>query len=144
VALRRIGVLALAFVIPPVGTGAITIAVRLHGEGGTLDAAPVGDLDMPGPRRPTTRQPLAVILVGNHGTEITDSLPIVELLAASGAFEVRTVAPERRPSPFATRGDGGAAALPDRLGISARDGVGVVAPETPCPGVSSPGQLLAV
>jgi putative intracellular protease/amidase len=98
---RRLALLVLAFLVPPVLTGATTVAWRLRPQGGRLDAA-AGGITIPGPRPPANRLPLAVILAGNHGTEITDSLPIVELLAASGAFEVRVVAPRRAPSPFAT------------------------------------------
>jgi hypothetical protein len=43
-----------------------------------------------------------VVLLSNNRTEITDSLPPYELLAASGAFNTYFVAPERRVSPIAT------------------------------------------
>ena len=112
---KRNALLVVAFVIPPAVAGGVTVGARLHGQGGPLDAAPLGDVEVPGPRPPTSRLPLAVVVVGNHGTEITDSLPVVELLAASGAFEVRVVAPERRLSPFATNTAGAAGLdfLPD-------------------------------
>ncbi len=45
-------------------------------------------------------RPLALVLASNAGTEITDMLAPFAVLAASGAFEVRTVAPQRRPSPL--------------------------------------------
>jgi putative intracellular protease/amidase len=41
-----------------------------------------------------------VIVTSNSGTEITDSLPPYEILAASGIFNVYFVAPERRVSPI--------------------------------------------
>jgi AraC family transcriptional regulator, transcriptional activator FtrA len=42
------------------------------------------------------------VLLSNNGTEITDTLPPYELLAASGAFNTYVVAPERRVSSIAT------------------------------------------
>lgn len=112
---QRVARLALAFLLPPVIAGLMSIGIRLHGVGGRLDAAPAPSIAMPGPRPPTASRALAVLVAGNHGTEITDSLPIIELLEASGAFEVRVVAPERRGSPFATSspGDAGLDFVPD-------------------------------
>lgn len=49
---------------------------------------------------PAGSRPLAVVLFSDRGTEITDALPIYELLAASGAFTTVTVAPERRAVPL--------------------------------------------
>ncbi|MCE9578062.1 MAG: hypothetical protein K8W52_33340 [Deltaproteobacteria bacterium] len=113
--IKRVALFVLAFVIPPLAAGAIAILLRLRGTGAALDAAPLGAIAMPDPRPPMTTLPLAVVVVGNRGTEITDALPIVELLVASGAFEVRTVAPTRAPSPLATNAlkDAGLDLIPD-------------------------------
>lgn len=45
-------------------------------------------------------KPIAVLVAGNGGTEITDLLPPYEELARTGAFDLYVVAPERRPSPL--------------------------------------------
>ncbi|OXM50700.1 DJ-1/PfpI family protein [Amycolatopsis alba] len=42
-------------------------------------------------------KPTAVIVVGNQGAVVSDTLVPYEILAASGAFNVYTVAPEARP-----------------------------------------------
>lgn len=45
-------------------------------------------------------KPTAVVLVGNHGANVADVLVPYELLASTGAFNVYTVAPQRRPLPL--------------------------------------------
>ena len=100
----RIAILVLAFVLPPLLAGILTLYVRTRGSA-ALD--PIATASLP-PRPPTTGKRLAVIVAGNRGTEITDSLPLVELLAESGAFEVRIVAPQRVASPFRSSAVGGA------------------------------------
>jgi putative intracellular protease/amidase len=70
-------------------------------------------------------RPTAVIVVGNQGANIADTLVPYEALAATGRFNVYTVAPERRPVPLL----GGLDLVPDlsftqlheRLGRSAPD-----------------------
>src|SRR5262249_26027162 len=47
---------------------------------------------------------LAVVLSSAYGTEITDTLPNVEILARSGVFDVYSVAPERTVLPLVTQG----------------------------------------
>lgn len=42
-------------------------------------------------------KPTAVVVVGNEGAVVSDTLAPFEVLAASGAFNVYTVAPEARP-----------------------------------------------
>lgn len=97
--LLRLALLVLAFVAPPAIAGIATVYVRMHGvEPAAANAR--GDVPVLEPRRPTTSKRLAVIVAGNRGTEITDSLPLIELLEESGAFEVRVVAPHRVLSPF--------------------------------------------
>jgi putative intracellular protease/amidase len=60
-----------------------------------VEADALAEPPIPDPARPT-----AVFLVGNQGTEISDLLPPFAAIAGSGAFNVVTVAPSRRPSPL--------------------------------------------
>jgi transcriptional regulator GlxA family with amidase domain len=99
----RVALLVLAFLAPPALVGGVTLHARMQGVA-ALDPAARGDIPAPGPRPPTTQRRLAVIVAGNHGTEITDSLPLIELLEESGAFEVRVVAPRRILAPFKSSG----------------------------------------
>lgn len=95
---RQLVLMILAFLLVPLLAGFAKLMARDEER-----AAPTNlgeGIAVPAPRPPTAPLPLAVVLVGNHGTEITDSLPLVEVLAASGAFEVRVVAPKREVSPF--------------------------------------------
>ena len=104
----RIAALLLAFAAPPTLAGIVTLYARTRGAD-ALDPVATGDVPMP-PRPPAaeSHRRLAVIVAGNRGTEITDSLPLVELLEESGAFDVRIVAPERVLSPFRSSAIGGA------------------------------------
>jgi transcriptional regulator GlxA family with amidase domain len=95
----RVAMLVFGFVAPPALAGVVTVYSRMQGTD-ALDPAARGDIPAPAPRPPTTNRRLAVIVAGNRGTEITDSLPLIELLEDSGAFEVRVVAPRRVLSPF--------------------------------------------
>ncbi len=112
----RVATLVFAFVAPPLLAGFVTLYARTR-DTAALDPVITGPAAMP-PRPPAsdaTGRRLAVIVAGNHGTEITDSLPLVELLAESGAFEVRIVAPRRVASPFrsAAVGTAGLDFVPD-------------------------------
>lgn len=102
----RVATLIFAFVAPPALAGIATLYARTRGAG-ALDPVATAEVVMP-PRPPAAGRRLAVIVAGNRGTEITDSLPLVELLAESGAFEVRIVAPQRIVSPFRSNAVGGA------------------------------------
>jgi putative intracellular protease/amidase len=70
-------------------------------------------------------KPTAVVVVGNHGANVADTLVPYEVLATTGAFNVYTVAPERRLVPLL----GGLDLVPDlsfaeldqRLGGAAPD-----------------------
>src|SRR5947208_1822036 len=97
--LLRIALLLFAFLAPPAIIGGATLYARMHGVEPAAATARV-DVALREPRPPTTTTRLAVIVAGNRGTEITDSLPLIELLEESGAFEVRVVAPRRVLSPF--------------------------------------------
>ncbi len=63
----------------------------------------------PAPRRHDPAKPTAVVAFGRDGSNIADTLAPYETLAASGEFNVYTVAPERAPMPLA----GGVDLLPD-------------------------------
>ena len=99
----------LAFAALPVLAGLFTLYARTRGADALDPIAAMSDPLPPRPPSPDARgRRLAVIVAGNRGTEITDSLPLVELLEESGAFEVRIVAPRRVVSPFRSAAVGGA------------------------------------
>jgi transcriptional regulator GlxA family with amidase domain len=102
----RVATLVIAFVAPPALAGFLTLYSRTR-SADALEPVASGDASLP-PRLPAGGRKLAVIVAGNRGTEITDSLPLVELLEESGAFEVRIVAPLRVVSPFRSSAVGGA------------------------------------
>lgn len=52
------------------------------------------------PRPHDPSRPTAVVAVGNHGANVADTLVPYEILAGTGAFNVYTVAPDRRPVPL--------------------------------------------
>lgn len=89
-------VLALLPIAAGIGTAIYKVRQIVDDRPGAL-AAPLPPLPTPDPTKLT-----AVVLISNGRTEITDSLPPYELLAASGAFNTYFVAPERRVSPIAT------------------------------------------
>ena len=89
-----------AFVLPPLVVGAAGMGLRLMdlGAGAPPPFAPA--LSAPPTHDPS--KPTAVVIASNRGTEIIDFLPPYEILAASGAFNVYAVAPERTVSPIST------------------------------------------
>jgi transcriptional regulator GlxA family with amidase domain len=103
----RVIMLVLAFVGPPLLAGFVTLYARTRG-GAALDPVATDATMPPRALEAASSRRLAVIVAGNRGTEITDSLPLVELLAESGAFDVRIVAPQRIVSPFRSSAVGGA------------------------------------
>ncbi|WP_158088650.1 DJ-1/PfpI family protein [Thermoactinospora rubra] len=78
-------------------------------------------------------KPTAVVLVGNHGANVADTLAPYEVLATTGAFNVYTVAPERRPATLL----GGLDLIPDLSFAELRQRLGgatpdvVIVPEMP-------------
>lgn len=116
--LARLTMYVVAFAMLPLLVGVLRIAPLSPNdpspEGGAFDAValPVSD----------GARPTAVFLIGNHGTEISDLLPPFAAIAASGAFDVVTVAPTRLPSPLldANIRPTGLAILPD-LALNAFD-----------------------
>jgi transcriptional regulator GlxA family with amidase domain len=67
---------------------------------GPLSPAPAFARPLPAPPAHDAAKPTAVILAGNAGTEVSDLLGPYEVLAASGAFNVYVIAPERRLTPL--------------------------------------------
>ena len=105
-ALLRFATIVLAFVLPPFVAGFATLYARTRT---TAALDPIASAEAQPVRAPAfDGRRLAIIVAGNRGTEITDSLPLVELLEESGAFEVRIVAPERIVSPFRSSAVGNA------------------------------------
>src|SRR6186997_2245586 len=98
--LLRGTLLALILVLLPIAAGIGTAAYKVR----QIVAATPPALSTPLPPLPTPdpAKRIAVVLLSNDRTEITDSLAPYELLAASGAFNTYFVAPERRISPIAT------------------------------------------
>lgn len=102
----RLVVLLLAAVALPAALGAPTAL-------GTLSAlnAPRTDGASPSPRpvRYDPARPTAVVVVGDQGAVVSDTLAPFEILASTGAFNVFTVAPEGHPVPLT----GGLDLVPD-------------------------------
>jgi transcriptional regulator GlxA family with amidase domain len=67
---------------------------------GPLSPAPAFARPLPAPPAHDAAKPTAVVLAGNAGTEVSDLLGPYEVLAASGAFNVYVIAPERRLTPL--------------------------------------------
>ncbi len=90
---------ALAFLLPPLIVIAIAqAAIIVRAQNPSQPAA----VDQPLPAPPThdPAKRTAVIVAGNAATESSDLLGPYEVLAASGAFNVYLVAPERRLTPL--------------------------------------------
>jgi putative intracellular protease/amidase len=127
--LLRAGVVTVAVVVPPVAVGAVTAFTYLD----TIYEPPA-DVGVPvsvaapahDPAKPT-----AVVLVGNGGANVADALGPYETFAATGAYNLYTVAPERQRVTL-TGGldlvpDLGFAELDQRLGGRAPDVITVPA-----------------
>jgi putative intracellular protease/amidase len=92
--------LALVLVLLPIITGVGTAAYKVRQI--VADSQPTLVSPLPAIPTPDPSKLIAVVLLSNDGTEITDTLPPYELLAVSGAFNTFLVAPERRVSPITT------------------------------------------
>jgi transcriptional regulator GlxA family with amidase domain len=100
----------------PIAAGIGTVAYKV----GQIvdDSRPALVSPLPPAPAPDPSKLTAVVLLSNNGTEISDTLPPYELLAASGAFNTYFVAPERRVSPISTAQNlPGVGALPSGLDI---------------------------
>jgi putative intracellular protease/amidase len=98
---------------------AVVAVLLVPGVGATVSAlATFRALNAPGPQRaaPVTSpvphdpaKPTVAIVVGNAGAVVSDTLAPYEILAATGRFNVYTVAPDRSPKPLT----GGLDLVPD-------------------------------
>lgn len=70
-------------------------------------------------------KPTAVVVVGNAGANVADALAPYDVLATTGAFNLYTVAPERRPLPLL----GGLDLVPDLSFAQLRERLGGSAPD---------------
>lgn len=89
----------LAFVLPAILVGTIVTFLSVS-EWMTVKAPESLSQEFPEPPVYDPAKPTAVVLVSNQGTESTDLLASYEILAASGALNVYTVAPKRVLSPI--------------------------------------------
>jgi putative intracellular protease/amidase len=87
-----------SFVLLPVAVGGATILSKMGRMSTTVPPALAEAA--PAPPQHDPDRLTAVIVAGNHNTESTDLLAPYEVLAASGAFNVYTVAPERQVAPL--------------------------------------------
>ncbi|GAB3878532.1 DJ-1/PfpI family protein [Kibdelosporangium lantanae] len=107
--LRRAGKIVLAVVavllVPAVGAtiSAVSAMNALYRHGPDRPVPPA-DLPVHDPAKPT-----AVVVLGDNGAVVSDVLAPYETLAATGKFNVYTVAPNRRPLPLT----GGLDLVPD-------------------------------
>ncbi|MFI6306107.1 DJ-1/PfpI family protein [Amycolatopsis thailandensis] len=94
----RVTLTVLAFTVAalalPLALGGITLGASFENR---YTARTDGSSPRPVPRAHDPAKPTAVIVVGNQGAVVSDTLAPYEILAASGAFNVYTVAPEARP-----------------------------------------------
>lgn len=70
-------------------------------------------------------KPTAAVVVGNRGANVSDALAPYDVLATTGAFNVYTVAPQRRPLPLL----GGLDLVPDLDFAQLRERLGGAAPD---------------
>ncbi|UJW32162.1 DJ-1/PfpI family protein [Saccharothrix sp. AJ9571] len=97
----------------------VLVVLLVPAVGATFSAlAAFGALYVPGPERPVPAaapiphdpaKPTAAVVVGDNGAVVSDVLAPYEILAATGRFNVYTVAPQRRPVPLT----GGLDLVPD-------------------------------
>jgi hypothetical protein len=86
-----------AFALPPSLVGGIGVARALAA---SQTPAPASIATLSDPPAYDPDKPIAVVVAGNHATEISDLLGPYETLATSGRYNVFVAAPERVPSPF--------------------------------------------
>jgi transcriptional regulator GlxA family with amidase domain len=106
--LRVIAVLLASLLVP----AAVGVAGGVAAARSQYAPLPGGAAGTPAPARPRPHdpdKPTAVVVVGTNGGEVSDVLAPFEVLATTDAFNVYTVAPERRPLPLT----GGLQLVPD-------------------------------
>ncbi|MFE6615236.1 GlxA family transcriptional regulator [Amycolatopsis sp. NPDC057786] len=94
----RVTLTVLAFTVAalalPVTLGAVTLSASFENR---YKQRTDGSAPRPAHRPHDPAKPTAVVVVGNEGAVVSDALAPYEVLAAAGAFNVYTVAPEARP-----------------------------------------------
>ncbi|MBB5857722.1 DJ-1/PfpI family protein [Amycolatopsis umgeniensis] len=94
----RVTLTVLAFTVAalalPLTLGGITLSASFENR---YTPRPDGVVPKPVRRAHDPAKPTAVVVVGNEGAVVSDTLAPYEILAAAGAFNVYTVAPEARP-----------------------------------------------
>jgi hypothetical protein len=94
---------ALAGLAVPVAVGATGMITAADGVFTPRDAtAPAVPAAAP-PAAPDPQKPTAVAVMSNEGANAADALAPYEVLAATGAFNVYTAAPDQRPVPLTCR-----------------------------------------
>lgn len=97
----RVTLTVLAFTVAalalPVTLGAVTLSASFENR---YTQRTDGVAPPPTPKAHDPAKPTAVVVVGNEGAVVSDALAPYEVLAASGAFNVYTVAPQARPVPL--------------------------------------------
>ncbi|WP_433275781.1 DJ-1/PfpI family protein [Pseudonocardia xinjiangensis] len=102
----RVAAVVVAVLLLPVGGAAISAVATFE----ALNApGPARAVPAASPVRHDPAKPTAVVVVGDRGAEVSDVLAPYEILAATGRFNVYTVAPQRRPLPLT----GGLDIVPD-------------------------------
>ncbi|MFE9750479.1 DJ-1/PfpI family protein [Saccharothrix saharensis] len=121
-ALSRILVFLLAALALPTAFGAPTVRAAFE----DLNA-PRADGANPVPERVAhdPGKPTAVVVVGDNGAVVSDTLAPYEVLATTGAFNVYAVAPSSRPAPLT----GGLDLVPDLTFAGLADLLGGAAPD---------------
>ena len=98
--LRSIAVV-LAVALLPIGVGAARGLAANRALYAPLTAAEAGPATAAAPSQAhDPDKPTAVVVVGANGAEVSDVLAPFEVMATTDAFNVYTVAPERRPLPL--------------------------------------------
>ena len=121
-AFTRVLVFLLAALALPTAFGAPTVRAAFE----DLNA-PRADGATPAPARVShdPAKPTAVVVVGEHGAVVSDTLAPFEVLATTGAFNVYAVAPSGRPAPLT----GGLDLVPDLTFAGLADLLGGAAPD---------------
>ncbi|WP_232667625.1 DJ-1/PfpI family protein [Pseudonocardia sp. TRM90224] len=122
---RVLVVLLAAFLVPAgvYAIGSTSYEQSRYAQAEPSAAAAAALAEAPKAHDPT--KPTAVVVVGNAGANVADTLVPYDVLASTGAFNVYTVAPERRPLPLL----GGLDLVPDLSFDQLRERLGGAAPD---------------
>jgi putative intracellular protease/amidase len=120
--IARVVAVVVGVLLLPVGAAAIAAPATFAAHYVPGPARPV-PAAAPAPHDPT--KPTAVVVVGDRGAEVSDVLAPYEILAATGRFNVYTVAPQRRPVAMT----GGLDLVPDLTFDDLAARIGTAAPD---------------